>query len=81
MKITIERKEKVQVEVQLPLFTKQSYHYYMVEETRTTCLFLGDHEHSITVTEYMMQFPCSYEQITESEYNKVYNTIKKLIYE
>lgn len=81
MKITIERKEKVQVEVQLPLFTKQSYHYYMVEETRTTCLFLGDHEHSITVTQHMMQYPCSYEQITESEYNEVYKTIKKLIYE
>ena len=81
MKITIERKEKVQVEVQLPLFTKQSYHYYMIEESRTTCLFLGDNEHSITVTQHMMQYPCSYEQITEKEFNEVYNTIKKLIYE
>ena len=81
MKITIERKEKVQVEVELPLFTKLSYHYYMIEESRTTCLFLGDHEHSITVTQHMMQYPCSYEQITESEYNEVYKTIKKLIYE
>ena len=81
MKITIERKEKVQVEVQLPLFTKQSYHYYMIEETRTTCLFLGGHEHSITVTQHVLQYPCAYEQITESEYNEVYKTIKKLIYE
>ena len=41
---TIERKEKVQVEVQLPMFTKQSYHYYMVEETRTTVLFFGEND-------------------------------------
>lgn len=81
MKIIIERKEKVQVEVQLPLFTKQSYHYYMIEESRTTVLFFGENEQSITVTQHMMQYPCSYEQITESEYNEVYNTIKKLIYE
>jgi hypothetical protein len=81
MKITIERKEKVQMEVQLPLFTKQNYHYYMVEETRTTVLFLGEFEHSIQVTQHMMQYPCSYEQITEKEYNEVYNTIKKQIYE
>ena len=47
MKITIERKEKVQVEVQLPLFTKQSYHYYMIEESRTTVLFFGENEQSI----------------------------------
>jgi len=29
----------------------------------------------------MMQYPCSYEKITEKEYNEVYNTIKKQIYE
>lgn len=81
MKITIERKEKVQVEVQLPMFTKQSYHYYMVEESRTTVLFSGENEQSITVTQHMMQYPCSYERIEEKEFNEVYNTIKKQIYE
>jgi len=53
----------------------------MVEETKTTVLFLGEFEHSIQVTQHMMQYPCSYEQITEKEYNEVYNTIKKQIYE
>ena len=81
MKITIERKEKVQVEVQLPMFTKQSYHYYMVEETRTTVLFFGENEQSITVTQHMMHYPCSYEKIEEKEFNEVFNIIKKQIYE
>ena len=81
MKITIERKEKVQLEVQLPMFTKQSYHYYMVEESRTTVLFFGENEQSITVTQYMMQYPCSYEKIEEKEFNEVFNIIKKQIYE
>lgn len=81
MKITIERKEKLQVEVQLPMFTKQSYHYYMVEETRTTVLFFGENEQSITVTQHMMQYPCSYEKIEEKEFNEVFNIIKKQIYE
>ena len=81
MKITIERKEKVQMEVELPMFTKQSYHYYMVEETRTTVLFFGENEQSITVTQHMMQYPCSYERIEENEFNEVYNIIKKQIYE
>ena len=81
MKITIERKEKVQLEVQLPMFTKQSYHYYMVEETRTTVLFFGENEQSITVTQHMMQYPCSYEKIEEKEFNEVFNIIKKQIYE
>lgn len=81
MKITIERKEKVQVEVQLPMFSKQSYHYYMVEESRTTVLFFGENEQSITVTQHMMQYPCSYERIEEKEFNEVFNIIKKQIYE
>ena len=81
MKITIERKEKVQLEVQLPMFTKQSYHYYMVEESRTTVLFFGENEQSITVTQHMMQYPCSYEKIEEKEFNEVFNIIKKQIYE
>lgn len=81
MKITIERKEKVQMEVELPMFTKQSYHYYMVEETRTTVLFFGENEQSITVTQHMMQYPCSYEKIEEKEFNEVFNIIKKQIYE
>ena len=81
MKITIERKEKVQVEVELPMFTKQSYHYYMVEETRTTVLFFGENEQSITVTQHMLQYPCSYEKIEEKEFNEVFNIIKKQIYE
>ena len=81
MKITIERKEKVQLEVQLPMFTKQSYHYSMVEETRTTVLFFGENEQSITVTQHMMQYPCSYEKIDEKEFNEVFNIIKKQIYE
>lgn len=81
MKITIEKIEKMQVEVSLPLFTKQSYHYYMIEENRTTCVFMGTHEVSIQVTQHMMSYPCSYERITENEYNEVYNTIKKQIYE
>ena len=81
MKITIERKEKVVVEVQLPYFSKNHYHYYMVEETRTTVLFFGENESSITVTQHMMQYPCSYEKIEEKEFNEVYNIIKKQIYE
>ena len=81
MKITIERKEKVVVEVQLPYFSKNNYHYYMVEESRTTVLFFGENEQSITVTQHMMQYPCSYEKIEEKEFNEVYNIIKKQIYE
>jgi len=50
MKITIERKEKVVVEVQLPYFSKNHYHYYMVEESRTTVLFCGENEQSITIS-------------------------------
>ena len=81
MKITIERKEKVVVEVQLPYFSKNHYHYYMVEKSRTTVLFFGEHESSITVTQHMMQYPCSYEKIEEKEFNEVFNIIKKQIYE
>ena len=81
MKITIERKEKVVVEEQLPYFSKNNYHYYMVEESRTTVLFFGENEQSITVTQHMMQYPCSYEKIEEKEFNEVYNIIKKQIYE
>ena len=53
----------------------------MVEETRTTVLFFGENEQSITVTQHMMQYPCSYEKIEEKEFNEVYNIIKKQIYE
>ncbi len=56
MKVTIERKEKVEVEVQLPLFTKDKHHYYMLNENKSIVLFVGEDDYSISVNNYLMQF-------------------------
>ena len=72
MKVTIERKEKVEVEVNLPLFTKDKHHYYMLTENKSIVLFVGEDDYSISVNNYLMQYPLSYDQITEQEFNHTY---------
>jgi hypothetical protein len=72
MKIKIERKQEVEMEVQLPLFTKDKHHYYRIDVNETLILFAGYTECTITLNDYMMNFPLGFEQITEEEFNHVY---------
>lgn len=76
MKVTIERKEKVEVEVNLPLFTKDKYYYYMIEENRTTTVLYHKDEVIIQMVSYTMQFPCAYEQIDCEEFFNVLTLAK-----
>lgn len=78
MKITIERKEKVEVEVQLPYYSKTTHHYFKIEENKTTCVNHYDTLNSfgIEVNDYQQKFPFDYEQTTEEEFNKVFEIVK-----
>jgi len=76
MKITIERKEKIEIEVNLPAFRKNLFHFYKIEENKTTTVFESYQSYSIDVREFIMQYTFEYETITEQEFNEVYNQVK-----
>ena len=79
MKVTIERKEKVEIEVTLPLFTKDGNRYWKIEENQTIQVCLWSDEVLIKKIEWAMNYPCAYEQITEDEFNEVVNKAKSFI--
>jgi len=79
MKVTIEKKETMEIEVQLPLFTKDKERYYKIEENKTTIICLWSNEVSVKITEFAMSYPCAYEQITEEQFNEVRNKAKQFI--
>ena len=78
MKITIERKEKVEVEVQLPYYSKTTCHYFKIEENKTTCIYYPENTKSfgIEFASYQHKYPFDYEQTTEEEFNKVLQIVK-----
>ena len=79
MKVTVEKTEKVQIEVQLPLFTKDKERYYKIEENKTTIICFWSNEVNVKITEFAMNYPCGYEQITEDEFNTIRNKAKQFI--
>lgn len=79
MKVTIDKTEKVEIEVQLPLFTKNNTAYYKIEENKTTQICIWTNEINIKIVDWAMEYPCGYEQVTENEFNEVVNRLKEFI--
>lgn len=77
MKITVEKKERVEIEVTLPTYRRSSHHYYKVDENKSICVYFGgDSAYSIEVNEYMMRYPFDYEECSQELFEKVYNYVK-----
>jgi hypothetical protein len=79
MKVTVEKTERVEIEVQLPLFTKNGNRYWKIEENNTTQICLWTDEVMIKKVDWSMEYPCAYEQISEDEFNEVINKAKQFI--
>jgi hypothetical protein len=79
MKITIEKKETVEVEVTLPAYRKNNHHYFKLEENKTTTAYCFQNEYQIQVSGYLMNFPFQYEEITAEQFEEVYNQVKSKI--
>ena len=77
MKITIEKKERVEIEVQLPAYRKSNNHFYMIAENKTICVFNpSDNIYSIEVNDYMMKFPFDYDECSKELFEEMYNQVK-----
>ena len=79
MKVTIEKTEKFEVEVTLPLFTKNGNRYWKIEENQTTQICLWSDEIMIKKVDWAMEYPCAYEQITEEEFNEIRTKAQQFI--
>jgi hypothetical protein len=79
MKVTIDKTERIEIEVQLPLFTKNGNRYWKIEENNTTQICLWTDEVMIKKVDWSMEYPCAYEQITEDEFNEVIKKAKQFI--
>ena len=79
MKVTIDKTERIEIEVQLPLFTKNGNRYWRIEENNTTQICLWTDEVMIKKVDWSMEYPCAYEQISEDEFNEVINKAKQFI--
>lgn len=72
MKVTIDKIETVELEVQLPMFTKDKNYYYKICDKKTIIVNNSEFESSITIHDYMSKYPLAYEQISEQEFNNVF---------
>lgn len=77
MKATIEVLQKIEVEYELPFYSKDVIHYYKLEAHRTTIVTNTQYSsNSISFNNYMMDFPLKFEQISEDEFMQAYNEVK-----
>lgn len=77
MKATIEVLQKIEVEYELPFYSKDVIHYYKLEHHRTTIVTNTQYSsNSISFNNYMMDFPLKFEQISEDEFMQAYNEVK-----
>ncbi len=77
MKATIEVLQKIEVEYELPFFSKDVIHYYKLEPHKTTIVTNTQYSsNSISFNNYMMDFPLKFEQISEEEFMQAYNEVK-----
>lgn len=77
MKATIEVLQKIEVEYELPFYSKDVIHYYKLEAHRTTIVTNTQYSsNSISFNNYMMDFPLKFEQISEEEFIAAYNEVK-----
>jgi hypothetical protein len=79
MKVTIDKTEKVEIEVTLPLFTKDGNRYWKIEEHQTIHICLWSDEVIIKKIDWAMNYPCGFEQITEEQFNEVITKVKSFI--
>lgn len=79
MKVIIDKTEKVEIEVTLPLFTKDGNRYWKIEENQTIQVCLWSDEIMIKKIDWAMNYPCGFEQITEEEFNEVVTKAKSFI--
>ena len=79
MKVTIDKTEKVEIEVKLPLFTKDGSRYWKIEENQTTQICIWSDEVMVKKVDWAMTYPCGYEQITEEQFNEVVTKAKSFI--
>ncbi len=77
MKATIEVLQKIEVEYELPFYSKDVIHFYKLEAHRTTIVTNTQYSsNSISFNNYMMDFPLKFEQISEDEFMQAYNEVK-----
>lgn len=79
MKVTIQKTENVQIEVQLPLFVKDTNRYYKIEEKKTTQISFWQDEINVRYFNWALEYPCAYEVITEEEFNTIREQAKQFI--
>lgn len=79
MKVTIEKTEKVEVDVQLPYFSTGCGHYYKVEENKTTIVYNKDDYFSIEVKDVVFNYALGFEAISENEFDLQFESVKSKI--
>lgn len=80
MKVTIEKTEKVEVDVQLPYFSYGGGHYYKIENGKTTIVYNSTNDFfSVEVKDVMYTYPLAYNSITENEFDLQFESVKSKI--
>ena len=81
MKITVEKKEKVEVEVTFPCYTKSGFHYFKTTEQGTTQILLGYNNLNFGITRYdfIMDHVLLDSSSNEEEFNNALQQVKDKI--
>lgn len=75
MKLTIQKTENIEVEVQLPTYRRTKFHYFKIDEKETITVYDGGNEFRIEKTERMIDFPLTFDETTPDEFNDKYKEV------
>lgn len=81
IKIKTRVETEVEREVTLPFYSKSASSYYKVitKDCQISVSFLNEKSYNIWKAEFLLGLALQGEQITEEEFNEVYNKVKSLL--
>lgn len=81
IKVSAKVTTEIEREVTLPFYSKSTASYYKVitEDCQISVLYLGEKCYNIWKADCLLSTALQGQQITEEEFNEVYNKVKSLL--
>lgn len=76
MKITIQKTETIELDVQLPTYRRSTYHWFKIDEKETITVYNGGKDFRIEKVERLVEYPLSFNESNYDEFMQAYNEVK-----
>ena len=76
MKITFQKTETIEVDVQLPAYRRSTYHWFKIDENETITVYNGGKDFRIEKVERLVEYPLGFNESNYDEFIAAYNEVK-----